>query len=103
MGLLDLQTDLKSLKFGQDRLGGGSSGQPYIESPIDEPGQLTQADDDFLLRGGVNAPLDAAKDVERLAKYFGDLKSPSGVLFVAKQESLSRIGVATQASGIEEW
>lgn len=103
MGLLDLQTDLKSLKFGKDRLGGGSSGQPYIESPIDEPGQLTQADDDFLLRGGVNAPLDAAKDVERLTKYFGDLKSPRGALFVAKQESLSRIGVATQASGIEEW
>ena len=29
MGLINLQTNLKSLKFGNDRPGGGSSGQPF--------------------------------------------------------------------------
>ncbi len=29
MPLLDLKTDLKSLKYGNDRPGGGDSGQPY--------------------------------------------------------------------------
>ncbi len=32
MGLLDLKTDLKSLKYGGDRFGGGSSDQPYIQT-----------------------------------------------------------------------
>ena len=35
MGLLDLKTDLKSLKYGGDRFGGGSSDQPYIQTDID--------------------------------------------------------------------
>ena len=42
-------TVLKSLKFGNDRPGGGNSGQPYIKNPlIDEPGKLSRVDDDFL-------------------------------------------------------
>jgi hypothetical protein len=36
MGLINLYTDLKSLKFGKDRIGGGSSSQPYIQTPIPE-------------------------------------------------------------------
>jgi len=39
MGLLikleNGDTSLKSLKFGKDRIGGGDSGQPYIQTPID--------------------------------------------------------------------
>jgi hypothetical protein len=101
MGLLDLKTDLKSYKFGvppaSDRPGNGNSGQPYIKDPIDR--NIVPQSEDFLLRGGLNAPLDAATDVVRLTKFFGDLKSPRGVLFVAKENLLSRIGVATQASG----
>lgn len=101
MGLLDLKTDLKSLKFGNppasDRPGGGNSGQPYITDPIES--SINPQSEDFLLRGGFHAPLDAANDVIRLTKFFGDLKSPRGVLFVAKQNILSRIGVATQANG----
>ena len=34
MPLIDLQTDLKSLKFGGDRLNGGDSPQPFIKVPI---------------------------------------------------------------------
>jgi len=101
MGLLDLKTDLKSLKFGNppasDRPGGGNSGQPYITDPISS--DIIPQSEDFLLRGGLNAPLDAANDVIRLTKFFGDLKSPRGVLFTSKQNILSRIGAATQASG----
>jgi len=100
MGIVNLQTDLKSLRFGHDRLGGGDSNQPYIKQPIlNKPGQLSQADDDFLLRGGLKAPLDAATDVVRLTKWFFDFKSPRGLLFIAKQNLLSRTSVATQSSG----
>jgi hypothetical protein len=105
MGLLDLQTDLKSYKFGvppaSDRPGGGNSGEPYIKKSIDR--NTIPQSEDFLLRGGINAPLDAATDVARLAKFFSDLKSPRGALFVAKQNLLSRTGVATQASDIIDW
>ncbi len=106
MGLLiKLQngdTALKSLKFGKDRLGGGDSGQPYIQNPIiDEPGKLSQADNDFLLRGGLRAPINAAEDVARLTKYMFNLKNPSGLLFIAKQNLLSRVAVATEAS--QKW
>ena len=101
MGLLiKLQngdTQLKSLKFGSDRLGGGDSGQPYIQKSVDtEPGQ--DAGTDFLLRGGINAPADALTDVKRLTKYMFDLKSPSGGLFIAKQNLLSRVSPKTEAS-----
>ena len=30
MGLVDLQTDLTSLRYGKDTVGGGWSGQPYV-------------------------------------------------------------------------
>jgi hypothetical protein len=35
MPLINLQTNLKSLKYGQDRINEGSSGQPYITSDPD--------------------------------------------------------------------
>jgi len=87
---------MKSLKFGKDRPGGGDSGQPYIQDLIlDNPPPNSP---DFLLRGGLNAPIDAAEDVVRLTKYMFDLKSPSGLLFIAKQNLLSRIAPKTEAS-----
>ena len=103
MGLLikleNGDTSLKSLKFGKDRIGGGDSGQPYIQTPIDgESGIPTSGNTDFLLRGGVQAPLNAAKDVARLTKYMFSTKSPSGLLFIAKQNLLSRVSPKTEAS-----
>lgn len=105
-GLLTYRTDLKSLKFGNDRPGLNSSNQPYIESDIpseEEDIKSNQGDQDFILRGGIGAPLDAVDDVVRLTKYFTDLKSVSGPLFVVKQNVLSRIAPATQASGRLNW
>jgi hypothetical protein len=98
LGLIDLQTDLKSLKFGKDRPGGGSSGQPYIKSNIPDKEQPSFLDTDFVWRGGLKAPIRAAEDVARLSKYIFDPKSPRGVLFVAKQNLLSRTAVSTEAS-----
>jgi hypothetical protein len=100
--LISRNTDLKSLRYGKDRVGGGSSNQPYIKSPIPEnPNQLDRSGGvDFLLRGGTLTPSRAFKDVSRLTKMFFDFKSPNGILFTAKQNLLSRTGVKTQASGI---
>ena len=84
MGLLiklqDGDTAFKSLKFGNDRPGGGDSGQPYIKTSINKP-DTPALNSDFLLRGGISAPLNAAEDVARLTKYFFDFKNPKGLLF----------------------
>jgi len=97
--LISQNTNLKSLRYGKDQVGGGNSNQPYIKSPIPENrNQLDRSGGiDFLLRGGTLTPSRAAEDVSRLTKMFGDFKSPNGVLFTAKQNLLSRTGVKTQA------
>jgi hypothetical protein len=97
MGLINLKTDLKSLKYGKDRKGGGDSSQPYIKSNI--PDGLSSSSPDFLLRNGYLNPVSTANDVSRLTQMFFDLKSPNGLLFIAKQNLLSRTAVATQTSG----
>jgi hypothetical protein len=99
--LIELKTDLKSLKFGKDRPGGGSSNQPYIQKPIpdgEQPGILSTGGPDVLVRGGLLAPIRAAEDTSRLAKMFADLKSPNGILFTTKLNVLSRTSVKTEAS-----
>ena len=101
MGLINLKTNLKSLKYGNDTLGGGDSGQPYIQSPIPEGFNNLGSREDFILRGGANTARDTATDVLRLGKMFADLKSPNGVNFIAKQRILSQTAVRTQTSGIE--
>jgi hypothetical protein len=99
MPLIDLKTDFKSLKFGNDRPQGGSSNQPYIQTPIpDDDKQGIPSTKDFLLRGGLSAPINAAKDVSRLTQMFFDSKDPSGLLFTAKENLLSRTSVKTEAS-----
>jgi hypothetical protein len=98
MPLVQLVTNLKSLKYGKDTPGGGYSGQPYIQANI--PDGLEPKSPDFILRGGYLTPADALEDIKRLGKMFGDLKSPNGLLFIAKQNVLSNSAVRTQTSGI---
>jgi len=93
-------TQLKSLKFGNDRPNGGSSNQPYVKKDIDEDSKNPSLYNDFIIRGGILAPTSAAEDTSRLAKYFVDIQNPSGILFTAKQNILSRTGPKTEASGI---
>ena len=98
------ETKLKSLPFGNDRPGGGSSNQPYIQNSIDINLGVQQGTvaynalgNDFLLRGGVlGAVAASANDVQRLVKFFNPLArgaSLNGALFVAKQFVLERQNV----------
>jgi len=107
MALIDLKTDFRSLKFGlgqaSDKVGGGYSNQPYIVKPIpdyDDDGSniFNTGGPDSILRGGLMAPIKSIDDVSRLAQMFFDLKSPNGLLFTAKQNTLSRTSVKTEAS-----
>ena len=54
MGLIDLKTDLKSLKYSKDRIGGGSSKQPFVQKSI--PDNFSAVGNtgglDVLTRGG---------------------------------------------------
>lgn len=102
--LINLKTNLKSLRFGGDRPASGTSNQPY--EVVDIPsgtgylrdGMPLQSGPDFILRDGFLAPLKALKDVSRLAKMFTDTKSPRGIFFTLKENLLSRTSVKTQAS-----
>jgi hypothetical protein len=92
MGLLDLKTDLKSLKYGKDTPGGGSSGEPYIQTDINKIDsgfnklRLTKFDDGLIRGGAVGALNASVVDTLRIGKFLKDL--PQGPLFIAKQVGL---------------
>lgn len=88
----------KSIPYGKDRPGGGDSGQPFIPKNLQVGVKNSSFYNDFVIRGGVEAPLSAAEDIARLTKYFVNIKNPGGLLFVAKQNLLSRVGTKTEAS-----
>lgn len=93
MALIDLKTNLKSLRYGKDTIGGGSSKEPYITTSINSsPGDT--GGPDFTLRA--NTLQRVGQDTERLSKF---LFSSKGLQFTAKQNLLSRTAVKTQASG----
>jgi hypothetical protein len=89
MGLIDLKTDLKSLKYGDgsfgDKRGNGWSGQPYITTDI--PEEPEGARTDFLLRQG--ALVRSGRDVSRITQFLFDTKNLSGFGFIGKQTALS--------------
>jgi hypothetical protein len=95
MALKELLTDpanfkynSRSLKFGNDRPGGGSSKQPYIKTPLPKvDSDPSTTFPDFLLRDPKNALNDRVDDLARISKF---LVSREGGLFIAKQELLSR-------------
>ena len=112
-GLIDFKTNLKSLRYTKDRVGGGSSNQPYITRDLpgnpnlpfsadankDLSGVDRSGGPDVLLRGGTLMPGRAVRDVSRLAQMFFDFKSIGGPLFIAKENLLSRMSVATDGKG----
>lgn len=104
MPLINFQTDLTSLPWGRDRRESGDSNQPYITQDI--PEGITYDDmpgrgigDEFFTTTGFLRPRSALRDVSRLTQMFFDFKSPRGLLFVAKENILSRTSVKTQAGG----
>ncbi len=112
MPLLDLKTNLKNLRFGNDQPGYGSSGLPYIQTqmpdtpnatgtflPLFRPGSTGNLD--YPIRGGLAAfPLQAAQfqigsetvtlssqlDRTRIRRFFND--APRGKAFLEKQIGL---------------
>ena len=103
MPLISKSTALKDLKYGKDRMFGGSSNQPYITKDINsKPQELGFLNQDFILRGGSRAVQNSFQDVERLGRYFTDITNPAGLFFIAKQNLLSRTAVKTQANEIEK-
>jgi len=83
MPLVDLKTDLKSLKYGLDRRGLGSSKEPFITKTIPE-GETPGATRDFLLRQG--AITSGLEDVSRLTKLFSTTR---GLSFIGTSELLA--------------
>jgi hypothetical protein len=92
MPLIDLKTDLKSLKYGKDRPGGGDSGQPYQKVDINtvDSGfnrfRMTKFDDGLVRGGVVGAANAAVVDTLRIGKFLTDF--PKGPLFIVKQIGL---------------
>jgi hypothetical protein len=96
----------RTIPFGRDRFNdklNEGSNQPYIyennkQKLVDISGKNSSFYNDFTIRGGILAPLKAAEDVLRLTRFFADIKNPKGLLFLAKENILSRIGTKTEAS-----
>jgi hypothetical protein len=114
-GVLTLTTNLKSLRYGQDRPDGGSSNQPYIQTDINNPvtpltaivrnsavrkllgdklanqitdtiGKVANIDDGFI-RGGILGSTNASiTDTIRISKFLTDV--PRGPLFITRQVGL---------------
>ncbi len=111
--LLELKTDLRSLKFGFDRPNDGSSGQPIIKTDIpsedidNTSGDILSGATDFFLRGGLLTPARVAKDVSRLTQLLLGTNfkkpisvDPRGPAFILKQNVLSLISPRTQTPTI---
>ena len=120
MPLIDLTTDLKSLQYGADRPGGGSSGQPYIQSPdpssptLNSTTQATFLDYylankntlDFPVRGGVLradpltgrvTTLAGLIDKSRIKAFLND--QSRGTIFLFKQQGLQLSNPTMQVPG----
>lgn len=103
MPLIDLKTNLKSLKYGGDQPGGGWSGQPFVQFPIEGPGisqnildyyKGNRSNPDFPIRGGglkfdlgtQTFTLASQIDKSRIKKFFDS--KPRGSAFLQKQIGL---------------
>lgn len=93
--LINLKTNLKSLKYGGDRPGKGNSGQPFIQSKIPDSSFLgTISGPDSIFRGGTSgAAKSSIIDVNRLKLWF---QQPVNSLFIDKQNLLSRTAAPAQ-------
>jgi hypothetical protein len=103
MPLINFRTNLTSLRYGLDQRGGGYSGQPYIQYPIEGPDtpntfrtlyELNRTSLDFPIRGGAIESLVSGAfntlagtiDRNRIQEFFKD--APRGTAFIQKQIGL---------------
>lgn len=111
MPLINFRTNLTSLRYGMDRPGGGDSGQPYMQFPIEGNNNPDVTDNiqtyydlnrqslDFPIRGGaiselLDSTVSAGLDRERIQKFFND--APRGTTFIQKQVGLQLSNPRTQ-------
>jgi len=104
MPLVDLQTNLKSLKFGnvpKKEIEGGTLyvQQPYVvnDIPIGDIAPSSE-DHDWFVRGGMKVLNHLKTDGARITRWFKD--GNNGALFTAQQNALSAIAVRTENSDI---
>jgi hypothetical protein len=105
MALRDLQTNLKSLQFGNDTPGGGSSGLPYIKTglPEDSPAGeylagIARNSMDWPLRGGAYSTIASTTDSVRISRFLTDL--PRGYVFTSKQVQLQKSNPKIETGGL---
>jgi hypothetical protein len=118
MPLIDFKTDLKSLRYGSDRPGGGSSNQPYIQSPIPDVTPQTLNNNtiaffqryyetnrtslDFPIRGGQIVEPSGLRystpsgEIDRLRIQSFLKDAPRGTTFALKQAGLQLTNPNTQ-------
>ena len=111
MPLINFKTDLTTLRYGLDQPGGGSSGLPYVQFPIDNANtptaikryyEINRTSLDFPIRGGaLNAlqngtfsPVSSTVDRELIEKFLAS--SPRGKAFIDKQKGLQLTNPRTQ-------
>jgi hypothetical protein len=111
MPLINFKTNFTNLRFGMDQPGGGDSGQPFIQSPIDNVNlpidiqnfyELNRTSLDFPIRGGALKSLDngtytteaALIDANRIKQFFKS--APRGEAFINKQKGLQLTNPLTQ-------
>lgn len=119
MALIDLKTNLKSLKYGEANIAGGG-GTPYVQAPMpnesnsDRYGGITDPrflqlyragalTTDFPIRGGQLITTDVgystpAGQIDR-SRIESFLKSPKGNIFVQKQSALQFANPKLQVGG----
>jgi hypothetical protein len=104
MGLINLRTNLKSLRFGNDTQGGGSSGLPYIQTglPEDSPAgeylaSIARNSVDWPLRGGQYWTVASTEDAVRVSRFLTDF--PKGTTFTTKQVQLQKSNPRIETGG----
>ena len=97
MGIINLQTNLRTLRYDNDTINGGSSGLPYIRYSLSE--DFNEEDNsilidsarfssDYPVRGGLYSIRAASEDAIRVRKFLTDF--PKGSNFTQKQVDLQR-------------
>ena len=98
MSLINLKTDLKSLKYGRDTIDGGDSKLPLVKTPI--PENFAEIGNtggfDSTLRGGSLIGTALTNDIIRIGKLINTSRTFQGAAFKSKMNLLSRTNVKTQ-------
>lgn len=103
--LINLRTNLKSLRFGNDTQGGGASGLPYIQTglPEDSPAGeylagIARNSVDWPLRGGQYWTVASTEDTVRVSRFLTDF--PKGTVFTTKQVQLQKSNPKIETGGL---